>query len=86
MDTATDIHISLPSSLLTGLDRAARERRVTRVHLVRELISDFLRGLEKARVEQEMATYAEEMAPHSQDFVRETDQHTTQRLLRETEW
>ena len=81
-----DVHLTLPRKLLSGLDRAARERQVTRSHLVRELISAYLRDLERARVEREMATYADEMAAHSDEFVRETDAQTTERLLRETEW
>jgi hypothetical protein len=34
----------------------------------------------------EMRAYAEKMAPHSREFVAESNEHITERLLRETEW
>lgn len=34
----------------------------------------------------EMQSYAERMAPLSGEFVAETEQHVSTRLLRETEW
>jgi hypothetical protein len=33
-----------------------------------------------------MRSYAERMAENSADFLRETQDHVTERLLRETEW
>ena len=86
MDATADIHISLPRDLLTELDHAARARGLRRVGLVRALIEDYLREAEQQRKDHEMYRYAEELAPASGEFIRETDDLTVTRLLRETEW
>ncbi|PYV07078.1 MAG: hypothetical protein DMG10_00120, partial [Acidobacteria bacterium] len=86
MERTTDIHVSLPDTLLESLDRVARERRVRRAQLVREAVAGFLSRVEAERVQREMADYVEALADHSEDFVAETDAHTVHRLLRETKW
>jgi len=86
MDRVVDIHLSLPVSLLRDFDRAASARRLRRAQLLRQVIAEFLAAEERSRTTAEMRAYAEEMADRSSDFVRETDEHTTERLLRETQW
>jgi len=39
-----------------------------------------------AAPQEAMRSYAERMAENSADFLRETQDHVTERLLRETEW
>ena len=46
----------------------------------------FLEGIEKKLLEEEMRSYVAELSPHSAEFVRETEPHTVDRLLRDTEW
>ena len=84
MDKVRGLRLTLPRSLLSGLDRVARERLVTRARLLREAVAEFLKRCEAERVPREMVAYVEDMAEHSGDFVRETDAHTVDRLLRDT--
>jgi len=86
MENNADIHLSLPEHVLVDLDRLAQQRGVRRAHLLREVIAEYLTRMETERIEQEMKEYAEVLAPHSGEFVRETEAHTVQRLLEETEW
>lgn len=86
MKKITDIHVALPETLVTGLDRVARERCVRRAHLLREAVIEFLERVEAERIEREMTNYANTLASHSKDFTTETDAHTIQRLLMETKW
>ena len=71
---------------MADLDRIARDRGIRRVALVREVIEDYVVREQAARLEREMREYVEELAPASDEFVREADDHTVERLLRETEW
>jgi metal-responsive CopG/Arc/MetJ family transcriptional regulator len=86
MEGNADIHLSLPENLLVGLDHVAQRRGVRRAHLVREVIAEYVDRIEAERLEEEMADYVEALAPYSGEFVAETDAHTVERLLRETEW
>jgi predicted transcriptional regulator len=86
MDKKKDLHIFLQDDVLQNLGRFARERRVTRAHLVREAITEYLSRKEAERIEQEMARYVKALADESGDFIAETDAHTIHRLLRETKW
>lgn len=86
MDRRADIHLTLPQHLLVSLDRVALERGVRRIHLLRTVLEDFLRQVEAERVEQEISDYVDELGPASAEFVCETDVHSVERLLRETEW
>jgi metal-responsive CopG/Arc/MetJ family transcriptional regulator len=81
-----DIHLSLSQDLLQSLDRLAYQRGMRRAHLVREVIAEYLTRMESERIEQEMNDYVEALAPHSGEFVSETEAHAVQRLLDETEW
>ena len=86
MNKFQEIHLALPQTLLAGLDRAARDRGVRRVSLVREALASYLDQIESERRDREMENYAEALAPHSGEFVAESDQHTVEQLLSETEW
>ncbi len=86
MAKTTDIHISLPDSTLESLDSLAKERRVRRIHLVREAIEEYLRRSEAERVQRRMEQYVEALADRSKEFIAETDAHTVSRLLKETKW
>ena len=86
VERITDVHLTLPEYLVAGLDRMARQRGIQRAPLVREVIAAYLTGVEAERIAQEMSEYVEALAPYSDEFVRETDAHTVQRLLEETEW
>jgi metal-responsive CopG/Arc/MetJ family transcriptional regulator len=81
-----DIHISLPDFLLDSLDQFAGERRLTRAHVVREAVAEYLSRKEAERIQRDMARYVDALADTSADFVAETDAHTVRRLLRETKW
>lgn len=82
----TDIHLSLPASLVSAIDRVADERSVRRVHVIREAVASYLAQLEAERIDRELRAYADDLAEQSGTFTRETDAHTVERLLRETEW
>ncbi len=86
MAGATDIHVTLAAPLLAELDRVAREQRVTRVQVLRDALVAHLKALEAERVGREMASYAEALAEHSGDFVRETEKEQSRRLRRSTKW
>jgi len=86
MDKSVDIHLTLPEGLLAALDREARERGLRRAQLLREVVADFLRRLEAERTGREMASYADQMAEDSGEFVGETGPHVARRLLKDTEW
>ncbi len=86
MDRILELHVTLPEELLAGLDRIANERRVKRTSIVREAITSYLDRIESERIEREMEAYVEALAPHSGEFVAETEPDTMERLLSETEW
>ncbi|HEY3115568.1 MAG TPA: hypothetical protein VGK54_02395 [Chloroflexota bacterium] len=86
MAKTADVHLTLPSDLVTTLDEVARDQGVRRVTLVRQLIEDYLKDVKARRIEAAMRDYVETLAPFSGEFVAETEEHTVERLLRETEW
>ena len=86
VDAVAEIHLTLSEKLLAELDRIARSRGVRRAHVLREAVVGYLERLEAERVEREMAEYVDALAPYSGEFVAETEEHTMEMLLRETEW
>ena len=86
MEKTTDIHIFLPTVLVARLDRLAGELEIRRTELLRRVLVQFLNRREADRIEQEMAEYIAELAPHSGELVKESEKHTLSRLLRETKW
>jgi metal-responsive CopG/Arc/MetJ family transcriptional regulator len=86
MEKTTDIHIVLPTDLVARLDQLAEEMDLRRTELLRRVLIQFLNHKEQERIEQQMASYVTEMAPHSGEFVKESEKHTIRRLLRETKW
>jgi hypothetical protein len=81
-----DIHLKLSETLLARLEKEARHRGLPRAHLLREAVAEYLARAEAERIQREMEAYAEALAPNSEEFILETDAHTVQRLLEETEW
>ena len=86
MDKTADIHLTLPSELLISLDQVAEERGLRRVALLRTVIEDFVKLMVARRIEHEIDEYVDELGVVSREFVGETEGHTLERLLRETEW
>jgi metal-responsive CopG/Arc/MetJ family transcriptional regulator len=86
MGSSVNIHMSLPRDVLVDFDRAASELGPRRVGLLRSLVERYLQEIKTQKRDEEMRLYAEELAPASNEFVRETDEYTTARWLRETEW
>ncbi len=86
MDMFVDLHVALPRSIASALDRAARDGRTNRTRLLRRAVEDLLERLERERVEREMADYVERHADASREFARETWAPTRRRLLRDTSW
>jgi predicted transcriptional regulator len=86
MDKSADLHLTLPKRLLADLSRLAKERNVKRAQLIRQALTEFIERLRAERVAEEMTKYADAMGESSGGFVRETDEHVVNRLLRETEW
>jgi metal-responsive CopG/Arc/MetJ family transcriptional regulator len=86
LDRGRGIRVVLSEAVLADLDSLARKQGVRRVHLVREAVAEYLRGEAHARTEHEMGAYVEALADASGEIVAETDAHTIERLLRETEW
>lgn len=86
MEKSTDIHIVLPTVLVTRLDQLAEELEIRRTELLRRVLVQFLNRREADQIEQEMAEYVAELAPHSDEFVKESEKHSLSRLLKETKW
>jgi hypothetical protein len=45
-----------------------------------------VKRVQRQQIEREMQEYVEAMAPHSGEFVKETEPHVVQQLLEQTEW
>ena len=86
MDKKEDLHVSIHSVVARELSKVARARGIRRAELFRLICDEFLARYARERQNEEMRRYVEEMAPASREFVRETQTHLRQRLLRETEW
>lgn len=86
MEHGADVHLTLPEGLVATLDRLATTRGVRRAHLVREALVEYVSRAEAARIDQEIQEYVNALGPYSDEFVREHEEHTLDRLLRETEW
>ena len=86
MERYADIHLTVATDVVAGLDRLAAERGMQRAGLVREVLAAYLTKCDEEKVELAMSAYVEALAPHSDEFVRETEAHTIERLLAETEW
>ena len=86
MDINMDMHMMIPASLADLIDDMARKTKRTRTTVVREAIEEYLDRRRRRQLDEELARYVETMSPASAEFTEETSRHTSERLLRETEW
>lgn len=86
MDINMDMHMMIPASLAGMLDDLARKTKRTRTIVVREAIEEYLDRRRQRQLDEELARYVETKANASAEFAEETSRHTSERLLRETEW
>lgn len=86
MDRHREIHLTLPAATARAVDRLARERHMRRAHLLRAAVERYLAQAERETVDAELEAYVAKMAPHSRDFVRETEAEVRRRLLEDTSW
>ena len=82
----TQLSLSLDDRTAGALATLAQSKSVSREELDREVIRSFVRSNDRQRIHQEMRLYAEEMAPHSQEFVAESDAEVDDLLVREPQW
>lgn len=80
------VHVGFHEPLLKQLEEAASEDATTKSHLIREAVVEFLNRRALLHKQQAMQRYAEEMAPHSGDFVDTSDELVVEQLLKETDW
>lgn len=83
---AVDLHITLPVEEVRYLDDLADETGATRASVVREAVTAYRVQMKKAAIQAAMRKDVEKLAPWSDEFVREAEEHVTEVLLRETEW
>ena len=69
-----------------GLDELAKVRRISKSELVRNAVSEYLAHKRSETMQAEMRDYAERHGGSSDEFVRQTGDHITERWLRETPW
>jgi metal-responsive CopG/Arc/MetJ family transcriptional regulator len=81
-----DLHVNLPDSLAEEADRLASDLGETRNGLVRRALEDLIASERKRKIASEMKEYAESMAEASGEFIRETDDEVSRKILRETRW
>ncbi len=81
-----DLHLTLPDSLADEADRLALELGETRNGLLKRAIEEFIASERKRKLALEMKEYAESMARHSGEFVKETDAAVSRKILKETRW
>ena len=86
MERDIDIRVSLPESLLSELDGMARQRGTSRGRLLREALRGYLKSAVREGVEKRMEEYVRDLADGSREFVRETEDHTVERILKHTDW
>ena len=81
-----DIHVTLADETVREVDDLARLRRETRNAVIRRALENYLEAERHRRIADEMRSYAQQMAGHSDDIVRQTGPMVTRKLLEETEW
>jgi len=80
------MHVTLDDSAFRRLATLSRRLKLSRNFLVREAVADYVSRRERETLALEMVHYAEKMAPHSDEFVRETDTEVDRLLLENTQW
>ncbi|MBI3098515.1 MAG: ribbon-helix-helix protein, CopG family [Planctomycetes bacterium] len=81
MDKQLELHLTLPAATARALDRLARERKMRRAHLLRAAVERYLAQAEREAIDGELRDYVARLAPHSREFVRETESEVRHRLL-----
>ena len=82
----TQLNLSLDDHIADALNSLAESKSLSSEELAREVICSFVRSRDRQRIRDEMRTYAEEMAVHSQEFVGETEAEVDEHLIKETIW
>jgi len=80
------LHIALGEAELEGLAALAEAAGQPRSRLIRQAVGAYLAKQRRQSLQTAMREYAERFAEHSGEFVAETSEHVTARLLRETQW
>ena len=81
-----DMHITLGDDVLAQLNTLSRKLAQSRNLLVRQAVTEFIARKEREAMAREMKSYAQNMAPHSAQFVEESAAHVDQMLREHTQW
>ena len=80
------VHIGLHDQMMRDLEDAAAQEQTNKTQIIRRAITLYLKQREQRLKHERMRRYAESMAPHSAEFVSETEGAVVAQLLNETEW
>jgi predicted transcriptional regulator len=81
-----DVHVTLSDDLARRVDQMARECRESRNVLIRRAIETLFEIKRRRRIAEQMRSYAEALAEHSDDFLDETGPLVSRKLLEDTRW
>lgn len=81
-----NLHISIQKDLHDELLELAKSQKSSKTEVVRRALEAYIRTHQRQKTYQDMKRYAEEMAEHSGEFVKETDKAVTKQLLAATDW
>ncbi len=80
------LHIPIHKTLHDELLKVAKSQRTTKTEVARRALEAYIRDYDRQKTFEEMQSYAEEMAEHSGEFIKETDKAVSKQLLASTEW
>jgi metal-responsive CopG/Arc/MetJ family transcriptional regulator len=80
------LHISIQEDLHDELLELAKSQKSSKTEIIRRALEAYIRTHQRQKTHQDMKRYAQEMAEHSGEFVKETDKAVTKQLLAATEW
>jgi predicted transcriptional regulator len=80
------LHIPIHKTLHDELLKVAKSQRTTKTEVARRALEAYIRDYDRQKTFEDMQRYAEEMAEHSGEFVKETDKAVSKQLLSSTDW
>jgi len=80
------LHVALAEEECAGLDELATKTGRSRSFLIRDAVGEYLAERRHQSLHETMRKHAEKAGPYSGEFVKESESHAAERLLRETKW
>lgn len=80
------LHIPIHKTLHDELLEVAKQQQSTKTEVARRALEAYVCAHHQQKTYQEMQRYAEEMAKHSGEFVKETDKAVSKQVLGSTQW